>query len=92
MASVIVSPGVEVDFLVVIASNPILAIEVKTSDKDVSKGLKHFQKFLPKTQMVQLVYDLKDEFDTSEGIQIRKMDVYLASLQKHLCFLINDTI
>jgi uncharacterized protein len=84
--------GVEVDFLVVIDSNPILAIEVKTSDKDVSKGLKHFKKFLPNTQMVQLVYDLKDEFDTPEGIQIRKMDTYLAALQKHFRFLMNDTI
>jgi predicted AAA+ superfamily ATPase len=76
--------GIEVDFLVVVDNHPLLAIEVKTADADIAKGLKHFKKFLPHTRMLQLVWDLNDEYDTPDGIQVRKLDKYLAELDIHL--------
>jgi predicted AAA+ superfamily ATPase len=76
--------GIEVDFLVVVENHPLLAIEVKTADADIAKGLKHFKKFLPQTRMLQLVWDLNDEYDTPDGIQVRKLDKYLAALDTHL--------
>lgn len=81
--------GKEVDFLVVIDNFPVLAIEVKTSDANISSGLKHFKKFLPETEMLQLVLELQDEFDTQDGIKVRKLTSYLESLGDHLQNLLN---
>lgn len=70
--------GVEVDFLVVINDKPIVRIEVKTSYDTPSKSLLHFMKFLGKCPCVQLVLDLRREFDSKGGIQVRNLVSYLS--------------
>jgi len=72
--------GAEIDFLVVIDDKPILAIEVKTSDNVPSKHFKLFKQFIKDVPCVQLVLNLKREFDSSEGIQVRHLIEYLAQL------------
>lgn len=72
--------GVELDFLVVVDGVPILCVEVKTSDANPSKSFIFFKKFLTQAQCVQLVLDLKREYDSQEGIKVRNLTSYLAQL------------
>ena len=72
--------GVEIDFLVVINDKPVLSIEVKVSDEEPSKNFRYFKKFLGDIENVQLVLNLKREFDTSDGIQVRSLVDYLSEL------------
>lgn len=72
--------GVEIDFLIVINKKPVLCVEVKTSDDTPSKNFQYFKKFLNGAECVQLVLNLKKEFDTHDGIKIRNLIPYLATL------------
>lgn len=76
--------GKELDFLVLLNDNPVLCIEVKTSDNNLSKSFNYFRKFIEGAQCVQLVLNLKREYDTQEGIQVRDLVSYLSSLSSSL--------
>ncbi len=76
--------GIELDFLVLIDDQPILCIEVKTSDGNPSKNFTYFKKFIKEAQCVQLVLNLKREYDTHDGIQVRNLVSYLATLSSTL--------
>jgi predicted AAA+ superfamily ATPase len=66
--------GLELDFLVVIDDQPILAIEVKTADCEPAKPFKHFEKFLPASvDRVQLVKDIAREYDIPSGLKVRRL-------------------
>jgi uncharacterized protein len=72
--------GHEIDFLIVIDDCPILCIEVKTSDDTVSKSFALFRKYIPSVKMIQLVYDMKHDYDTPAGVQVRRLAPFLAEL------------
>lgn len=72
--------GVELDFLVLIDGRPMLCVEVKTSDGSLSKNFAYFRKYIGDAQCVQLVLNLKREYDTQDGIQVRNLVSYLGSL------------
>lgn len=75
--------GIEVDFLVVIDGRPVLCVEVKTSDDRPTKAFNHFRKFID-VECVQLVLNLRREFDTQDGIKVRNLVTYLANLSSNL--------
>lgn len=72
--------GKEIDFLVVIDKKPMLAIEVKWSDDDLSPAFKHFAQFLPGCPGIQLVKNVKREKTFSNGFAIRDVVTWLADL------------
>ncbi|MEN8236550.1 MAG: ATP-binding protein [Pseudomonadota bacterium] len=72
--------GVEIDFLVVIDGQPRLCVEVKISDDTPAKNFAHFRKYIGEAQCVQLVLNLKREYDTPDGVQIRDLVTYLSRL------------
>ncbi len=72
--------GKEIDFLIVMNDQPILCIEVKTSDNSPSPAFDHFQKFLGNIPRIQLVADLKREFVTETGVLIQNLPQFLAKL------------
>lgn len=76
--------GVEIDFLITLDDKPVLCIEVKTSDEAISKSFNHFRKYIGKAQCVQLVLNLKREYDTADGIQVRNLTTYLSNLSSFL--------
>lgn len=64
----------EIDFLICKDRLPHLMIEVKQSDDTPAKAFKTFTKYLvkqnAKVKMIQLVLNLKKEFQTKEGIHV----------------------
>ena len=71
----------EVDFLTLRDQEPEWLIEVKENDPKVSPSLKHFLKSLPGVQPIQISRELRKEFDTKEGIHVRKSAPWLAELE-----------
>jgi predicted AAA+ superfamily ATPase len=75
----------EVDFLIVKNKKPILAIEVKTSDVEISSGFKKLTNQLlavyPELVRVQLVKNLEREFSTKDGVKVLNLEKYLANLK-----------
>jgi hypothetical protein len=65
--------GQEIDFLIVLDEKPVLCIEVKTSDDTVHKSFYCFKQYLTSVPCVQLVLNLKKEFDTPEKIKVRNL-------------------
>jgi len=72
--------GHEIDFAVVINNTLCLCLEVKTSDDKLSKSFSYFKKYIGDAPCVQIVLNLKREYDTKDGIQVRNLASYLASL------------
>jgi len=72
--------GNEIDFLVVLDDRPILCIEVKSSDSTPSKNFAYYKNYLGNIRYVQLVLNLSREFDTPDGIQVRDLITFLATL------------
>ncbi len=70
----------EIDFLIVLDDKPILCIEVKISDDTVSKSFYHFKQYLNSVPCVQLVLNLKKEFDTPEKIKVRNLIPFIKTL------------
>jgi len=68
----------EIDFLVTIDERPVLCLEVKSSDDNPSRSFDHFSKFLGNVPRIQLVADLKREFTTEGGVQVRHLPHFLA--------------
>lgn len=75
--------GHEIDFLVALGTEPLLCIEVKTSEASPSKHFDFFKKFIQSVQCLQLVLKLPREYDTNKGIQIRDLKSFLANLDLH---------
>ncbi len=74
----------EIDFLICLNKQPIVMIEVKTSDEVPSP---HFNAFLPqltkanpKVMQVQLVLNLEKEFSTKEGLKVKKLKTWLEQM------------
>lgn len=72
--------GKEVDFLIVIDDKPTQLIEVKKSDGDPSPHFAFFSKYLPDTQLIQLVLSLKREKTYPSGLQVRSLLTWLAKM------------
>jgi uncharacterized protein len=71
--------GHEVDFLTVVDRAPKEMIEVKTSDQNFHKALFYFQKFLPKTKVIQIVQNLP-KTKNQNTVEMKKVSTYLAGL------------
>jgi hypothetical protein len=84
--------GREVDFLLAVEKQPILAVEVKWSDEDISPHLRHFCGELPPhTRCVQLARTLKHERDVGKTLHVRKAAPWLAGLSRELCRTVAST-
>jgi len=71
----------EVDFLLSENNNPVEMIEVKTSDKYISKNLKYFKERYSHIKAVQIVQNLRqDEYNKELDIHLLNAAGYLADL------------
>lgn len=61
--------GVEIDFVLCVDEDPILCIEVKSSDDKPSKSFSYIKRFID-IPSVQLVLNLKRQFETPEGVKV----------------------
>ncbi|MDO9182820.1 MAG: ATP-binding protein [Bacteriovorax sp.] len=75
----------EVDFLITKNKKPIMAIEVKTSDVEISPGFKKLTNQIlvqfPELKRIQLVKNLEREFSNKEGIKVLNLEKYLSTLK-----------
>lgn len=75
----------EVDFLIAKNKRPILAIEVKTRDVEISAGFKKLTNQLlnhfPELKRIQLVKNLERDFSNKEGIKVMNLEKYLSNLK-----------
>ncbi len=69
----------EVDFVIVKDDKPEQLIEVKLSDKKTGRHLLYFAEKFANTKKIQLVHNLKEEFDY-KGIEFRKAGEWLNML------------
>ena len=72
--------GREVDFVVTEKNKPIMAIECKWSDDDISKGLKYFKNHFPECEAWQISMFGKKDYISKEGIYVSQA----LKLLKHL--------
>ena len=70
--------GKELDFLICVDDNPVLCIEVKSSDEKPNKSFSYFKKYIGMIECVQLVVSLKKEFDTVDNIKVRNLENFLS--------------
>jgi len=62
--------GREVDFVVTENGEPVLAVEAKRSDRDVSKSLRYFKARFPTVDACQVSARGEKDFVTKEGIRV----------------------
>ena len=72
--------GREVDFVVTENDIPILAVECKWADIDVSKGLKYFKRHFPECVCWQITMNGEKDFLSKEGIRVSTALKFLATL------------
>lgn len=74
--------GREIDFVLIPEdkSETTLMIEAKWSDSDVSPNFKLFSGAFKKLQQIQLVQELKKEYVSSQGIEVRKASTWLCHI------------
>jgi predicted AAA+ superfamily ATPase len=72
--------GREVDFLLSREDRPSLMVEVKWRDDQPSRHMKHYAERLGLRRAVQLVKELKREKTFPSGLEIRRVDQWLANL------------
>ena len=70
----------EVDFLITAENEPLLMLEVKKSQDNLSAGLKHFSKYLKNIKTIQLVQNLKREKTFPNGMEVRKASSWLSQM------------
>lgn len=68
----------EVDFVLCNKGKPILAVECKLSDTQISPSLRYFHSKFPECRCVQLTLRGKKEFVTPEGLEVRVARTWLA--------------
>jgi len=71
--------GKEIDFVIVKDNVPEYMIEVKLSEKKMNKNLIYFSEKFPESEKIQLVHNLRDDFDY-KGIKFRKAGEWLSEL------------
>jgi len=69
----------EVDFVIIDNEHIAQMIEIKLSDNQASSSLKYFKEKFPTAQAIQLVYNLKQEYEYNR-IEIRKAGEWLGDL------------
>lgn len=80
-----VKGGKEIDFLVLKKGSPALLIEVKLSEENPSSTFFLFEKYFPKARKIQLVKNLRKEFQTSTGVEVYEVTNWLANIDfEHL--------
>jgi predicted AAA+ superfamily ATPase len=62
--------GREVDFVITEKDKPILLLECKTSDRDISSSLKYLKTKFPSSRAVQLSHAGKRDYVSREGIEV----------------------
>lgn len=72
--------GREVDFVVVSGKNPILFVECKWSDADVSPALKYMKERFPSCEAWQITATGKKDFVSEQGIRVCPAVDFLAGL------------
>lgn len=72
--------GNEIDFLILRKNLPPIMIEVKLSDDKPSAHFKYFSKYFPNAIKIQIVKNLKREFTTESGIQVRNALSFLSNI------------
>lgn len=72
--------GREVDFVVVLRGSPIMAIECKWADTDVSKSLKYFKARFPKCDVYQLSAAGEKNYVTEDGVRVASAVEFLKNL------------
>lgn len=73
--------GIEMDFLVCQNNKPTHLIEVKNSDDNPAPGFKHFSQFINNTVNLQLVKNLPREKTYPDGLAIKSLIPWLASMK-----------
>jgi predicted AAA+ superfamily ATPase len=73
--------GKEIDFLVAKNDSPLIMVEVKARDENISPHFFHFSKFLPVGQKIQLVLNPKREKTYPSGEEVRSLIPWLASIK-----------
>jgi len=75
----------EIDFLIVQGKKPVVMIEVKQSDNTPSKNFQYFEsqlkKLNQKIKKVQLVKNLKSQFQTQDGLLVRDLANWLSEME-----------
>lgn len=74
--------GQEIDFLILSDQQPILMLEVKTSDSSPSKNFQLFAKTLTNTPGIQLVLNLNSMREYESGLKILSIDYFLENITK----------
>jgi len=72
--------GREVDFILTENGKPLLAIECKWSEENVSPHLRYFKERFPSCEAWQLTGSGEKDFETPEGIRVSPAFKYLSSL------------
>ncbi len=72
--------GREVDFIICEKLKPIMAIECKWSDKEISKSLYYFKKHFPKCQAWQVSMCGKKDYLSNNGIRVCNALTFLKEL------------
>ena len=72
--------GKEIDFLLCIEGRPTHMLEVKSSDDDPGANFKYFNQFLPHAIKIQLVKDISREKTYPDGLEVRSLVPWLATL------------
>ena len=72
--------GREVDFIVTEEGAPILAVECKWSDGNVSKGLHYFKKHFPSCPAWQITMEEGKDYLSKEGIRVCSAIKFLSTL------------
>lgn len=72
--------GREVDFIIIENGEPIMAVECKQQDHDVSKNLKYFKQKFPDCEAFQLLANSEKDFITKDKIRVCGAIKFLAGL------------
>lgn len=72
--------GKEIDFLACLDGSPHTLIEVKSSDAEPAKGFRYFSNYFPSAARIQLVKNLKREQTYPNGISIKSLIPWLATV------------
>ena len=70
----------EIDFVITERGEPMQFIEVKLSDRSVSKQLRYFKAKFPSVSMIQLVHNLQQPYE-DDGIKVCPAGEWLAQLE-----------
>jgi len=72
--------GKEIDFILLKDNSPLALIEVKLNDSNVSKHLRYFRKFFPRTLFIQLTQNITKPLYIDNKTEIHPVANWLAEL------------